>query len=129
MKRDPDKARTWRERSVARYRQNARERGPRAPLSPMSAKRRTLLPERSELRQRALQRAGDRCEMAEIVPEVRCAFYGGRGLEVDELRGGAYRSTEWLDLDRVAVGCPAHHDWKTDHKREFVRRWESHLGG
>ena len=49
--------------------------------------------ERDECRRIVLARAGGRCEYEGAIPEVRCGFLPGRRqLEVDELRGGSYRS-------------------------------------
>lgn len=64
-----------------------------------------------------LERAGFACEAKEVVPEVRCQFYppDRPGLEVDERRGGSFRSTEWLDPKSCQALCPAHHDWKHAH--------------
>jgi len=67
------------------------------------------------------------CIAIDLVPEVRCASPDLRrpALEVDELRGGSYRSLEWLDPDSCNTLCQAHHDWKTAHKREFIRRFRA----
>lgn len=88
----------------------------------MSKKRRALLARRAEVRQVVLVR--DRvCQAAVFVPEVACGFLPGRpGLEVDELRGGSRRATEWLDPEDCQAICPVHHDWKTDHKKLYLTR-------
>jgi hypothetical protein len=100
----------------------------RTRLSPVSAKRRALGAERARVRIEVLARADGACQYADVVPEVRCAFYTDRpGLEVDELRGGSYRVTEWLDPNACRAVCPAHHDHKTGHKRDVLERlaaWE-----
>jgi len=67
-------------------------------------------------------RAGWQCEYRDVIPEVECGWLPGRGLEVDELRGGSFRASEWLDADRCRLTCPVHHDWKTANKREVLRR-------
>jgi hypothetical protein len=106
---DPLKTLEWHQRS-------------RKALAKVSAKRRADLGRRTEVRNEVIARAGGQCEYAAIVPEVACGLLPGRGMEVDELRGGSYRVTEWLDPDRCRLVCPVHHDWKTAHKRELLKR-------
>lgn len=90
-------------------------------LPPRSARRDAEAEQRAEVRAVVLARAGNRCQWAEVVPWVRCGWLPGRRqLEVDELRGGSYRSTEYLDPDRCRAACPRHHDYKTAHKREAL---------
>lgn len=118
---DPDKARAWQDRSRAA----ARARGvlPRKRLPAKSAKRTADEPERARVREVVLAR--DRgCTAVDVVPEVRCGSPDPRRpeIEVDEIRGGAYRVDEWLDPDRCRSLCQAHHDWKTAHKQEYRRR-------
>lgn len=93
-------------------------------LPPVSEKRRRQLPARADVRAEVLRRAGHRCEAPALVPEVRCGspFPDRPALEVDELTGGANRSIEWLDPDRCQALCQLHHDWKTEHKAEYLRR-------
>jgi hypothetical protein len=109
------KARDWQNRS-------------RKSLKPVSAKRRAAFSERDRVRQAVFDRAGGRCEYASVVPEVCCGLLPGRGIEVDELRGGAHRVSEWLDVDRCRLTCPVHHDWKTANKRELLARLETTKG-
>ena len=113
---DPAKVRDWIERS-------------RKPLPPLSRKRRSDLKRRTEVRQIVKDRAGNRCEYADIIPEVACGFRPGRGMEVDELRGGSHRVSEWLDPDRCRFVCPVHHDWKSAHKRVVLSRLGVDLDG
>lgn len=85
---------------------------------------------RREVRAEVARRSGGRCQYAAVIPEVPCGFFVDRpGMEVDEMRGGAWRSTEYLDPDRCRLTCPAHHDWKTDHKRLVLQRLAEHEGG
>lgn len=71
----------------------------------------------------ATERAGGRCEYADVVPEVLCGWLPDRyALEPDEIRGGAQRVTEQYDADRIRMTCPCHHEWKTENKPELVRR-------
>jgi hypothetical protein len=113
---DPDKVRDWINRS-------------RKPLPSMSKRRRSNLVGRAEVRRVVTDRAGGRCEYAEIIPEVRCGFLPGRGMEVDELRGGSFRSSEWLDPDRCRLVCPVHHDWKSANNRDLLSRLGVQLEG
>lgn len=94
-------------------------------VNPVSKKRRAQADQRTDVRRAVLAAAGHRCEAIDLVPEVRCGDLPGRtGLEVDELRGGSYRVTEWLDPAACQAVCPVHHDWKTAHKREYLHRRE-----
>lgn len=87
---------------------------------------------RDECRRAVLARAGSRCEYEGAIPEIRCGFLPGRRqLEVDELRGGSYRSTEYLDPEQCRAACPKHHEFKTEHKRVVLARlaaWEAEHG-
>ena len=91
-----------------------------------SKKRRALQPTRKQVRELVLENAGHRCEYEALIPEVKCGPVGLRTqLEVDEIRGGSYRNLEWLDPLRCHATCPAHHDFKTAHKNEVIRRLEA----
>jgi hypothetical protein len=97
-------------------------------LNKVSPKREDEKAEREQVRNQVIKRAGFQCEYAELIPEVHdCVFYppDRSGLEVDEMRGGSYRCTEYLDPDACHAACPGHHDWKTANKREFIERWEA----
>lgn len=87
-------------------------------IKPVSARRARDLQTRAAVVEIVHARAGGACWYAPVVPEIRCRqLYRDRlPLEVDELRGGAYRVTEWLDPDRCRLTCQAHHDFKTDNK-------------
>lgn len=115
LRADPDRTRDWQDRS-------------RQPLPPVSRRRRGQLPERQTVREQVTERAGGECEYRDVIPEVPCGFLPGRGMEVDEVRGGSHRQAEWLDPDCCRYTCPIHHDWKTEHKREVLRRlgWEGY---
>ena len=108
LRADPDKQREWQRSSGA--------------LARVSGKRRAQLSERASVREQVIARAGGQCEYADVIPEVACGFLPGRGMEVDELRGGSRRGSEWLDAERCRLACPVHHDWKTAHKRDVLRR-------
>ena len=108
LRADPDKQWEWRRSSRA--------------LARVSGKRRAQLSERASVREQVIARAGGRCEYADVIPEVACGMLPGRGMEVDELRGGSARGSEWLDPERCRLACPVHHDWKTAHKRVVLRR-------
>lgn len=106
-------------------------RQPRA-LRSVSPKRENERPARDALRQAALERADWRCQAKYLVPEIDCAFYGDRGLEVDEVIPRNGWISGHLELDNVQVLCPAHHDWKTAnpraaHKRG-LRKWSHERG-
>lgn len=89
----------------------------------MSAKARAQRRDRARVRAEALERAGWRCEAADLVPEVRCASRPGRGpLEVDERAARGVRPGSHLDPDLVQVLCPAHHDWRHAHPLEAEAR-------
>ena len=88
----------------------------------MSAKRRRQLAERTRVREQVIAR-DQTCVARTVITEIACGFLPERpGLEVDEIRGGSYRCTEWLQPERCRLLCPAHHDFATDNKREFNRR-------
>lgn len=108
LRSDPAKTRAWQDRSRKR-------------LPQQSDRRKAEQPERDATRQEVLRRAGWQCQYRDLVPWVRCATRPGRrDLEVDELRGGAQRSTEYLDPEQCRATCPAHHDYKTEHKHEVL---------
>lgn len=109
IRRNPDRIREWLDRS-------------RRPLPPVSRKRRDQLPTRQQVRRQVEARAAGVCEYRDVIPEVACGMLPGRGMEVDEVRGGSYRQAEWLDPERCRWVCPVHHDYKTSHKREVLRR-------
>jgi len=98
------------------------QRRSRKALARVSKKRQAQLGDRKRVRDVVWARAAGRCEYAEVVPEVACGMLPGRGMEVDELRGGSRRGSEWLDADRCRLTCPVHHDYKTAHKRTVLRR-------
>lgn len=109
LRADPAKQMEWERRS-------------RTALARVSDQRRAQLSARASVLRQVIARAGGRCEYADVIPEVPCGMLPGRGMEVDELRGGSRRSSEWLDVDRCRLACPVHHDWKTAHKRVVLRR-------
>lgn len=109
LRADPAKQMEWQRRT-------------RAALARVSDRRRAQLGQRKQVRDVVWARAGGRCEYADVVPEVECGMLPGRGMEVDELRGGSQRGSEWLDPDRCRLTCPVHHDYKTAHKRVVLRR-------
>jgi hypothetical protein len=108
-KTNPDKVREWQQRS-------------RRELPARSRKRIADASDRVLTRAAVVARAGGRCEYADIMPEVACGTLPGRGMEVDELRGGSWRQAEWLDPDWCRLTCPVHHDYKTEHKRVILAR-------
>lgn len=94
-------------------------------MRPMSPKKRRELERRKVVVHQVHIRDGG-CIARLVITEIECGFLPNRSvLEVDEIRGGSYRSTEWLDADRCQLLCPAHHDFKTDHKRSFNARIEA----
>ena len=111
IKRDEAKARAFLDRA-------------RTPLPAISEKRKRQLPKRADVRREVIARAGNRCEGVDVVPEISCGFYPPERpwLEVDELHGGAARASEWLDPSKCQALCPAHHDYKTAHKNEYLMR-------
>lgn len=135
LSRDPDKARAFQQRGRKSSGEWARR--TRSRLAAQSDRVKEAAAERAKVRKVVAARAGWQCQYAVIVPEVACRFYGGRGMEVDELRGGAHRSIEWLNADACRLTCPAHHDVKTDGitidgvfigKTEVLRRLAVHEG-
>lgn len=110
------------------------KRDPTYRMPQRSPKRERLEQARREVRAEVLRRAGaadpgdlSACQYRVIIPEVACSWLPDRRqLEVDELRGGSHRSTEWLDPDQCRATCPFHHDIKTTHKREVLRRLAEH---
>lgn len=94
------------------------------PLQAQSAKRKAEASARREVVALVLERADGKCEHAPHIPEVPCGYYPPErpGLEVDELRGGSWRGTEYLDPASCRATCPRHHDIKTTNKNEILRR-------
>lgn len=90
-----------------------------------SAKRQAMQAERDTCRAVVLARGA--CEYAPLIPEVECGspWHHRPPLEVDEIRGGAYRLDEFTDPTRCRLTCQNHHDWKTAHKREAISRIEA----
>lgn len=76
------------------------------------------LPIRAEVRRLSLERAGHRCEMAALVPEVKC----GGLLEVDEFEGRGVNPGAHLDAAFTRVACQLHHRWKTEHPALALER-------
>lgn len=92
-------------------------------INPRSKRTIDRQPERDACRAAVLARAAGVCEYRDVVPEVTCGWLPGRReLEVDEILGGPYRCTEQYEPDRCKATCPRHHDWKTDHKADLLRR-------
>lgn len=88
-----------------------------------SEKRAAQADERDQVR--ALVLARDRgCIARDVITEVRCGSPDLRrpAFEVDEVRGGSWRITEWLDAARCWSMCQNHHDHKTANKRDVLRR-------
>jgi hypothetical protein len=102
----------------------------RKPIPYKSPKRMSDGDKRAAVRAAVLERAGGDCEYAGVIPEVRCASPDPRrpAIEVDEIRGGAYRCTEWLNPDRCMASCQSHHDFKTLNKREVLLRLGEDIG-
>lgn len=98
LRADPERVREWLNRSRRR-------------LPAESAKRRAERAARAQVRAATLERAGWRCQAAELVPEVRC-----RGpLDVDERTARGTHPGSHLDLEVTQALCRAHHEWKGDH--------------
>jgi hypothetical protein len=99
----------------------------RKTLPQVSARRRSEAKAREVCREIVLARAGRRCQYRVLWPDVPCGWLPGRyGLEVDEIRGGSYRSQEHTDPDRCRATCAVHHELKTDQKTHaLVERIEA----
>lgn len=93
-------------------------------MKPVSDKRRARFKVRALVVEIVHQRAGERCWYAPFIPEVPCEHWDRTRpmLEVDELRGGAHRITEWLEPDCCRLACQSHHRYKTEHKLEVLDR-------
>lgn len=65
-----------------------------------------------------MRRAGGRCQLADVVPEITC--WGP--LDADEIAGRGRRPGGHLDVDNVQIACRAHHEWKTREPLEAARR-------
>lgn len=90
----------------------------RSQLRRMSEKRKQEKPDRDRVTAKTLKRAGYRCEMAPLVPEVECTG----GLDIDEIVPRGVYPGGHLDDSNTQAGCRAHHRWKTDHDAEAHRR-------
>lgn len=93
-------------------------------IKPVSDKRQAHMKLRRLVVEIVHQRADHRCWYAHVVPEIRCERFDFTRpeFEVDELRGGAQRLTEWTDPDRCRLTCQSHHRYKTEHKLTFLDR-------
>lgn len=93
-------------------------------INPVSKRRRENGPRRDLVRKIVAERAGHTCWYAPVIPEIRCRWLDRTRpeLEVDELRGGSYRSTEMYDPDACRLTCQSHHDHKTEHKLDVLDR-------
>lgn len=99
------------------------------PIAQRSTKRLAEQPQRDEVRRIVWENAGGVCQYAAVIPELPCGFLPGRSiLEVDELRGGSRRGTEYLDPVQCRLCCPMHHDYKSLHKKEVNHRLAIHEG-
>lgn len=98
-------------------------------LRPMSKKRKAEMPARADTRSTVLAR--DRGCVADDMVHVLMADgrrvtvphgqIGGRApLEVHEIRGGADRSTTYLEPDWCIALCPVAHDWIGSHRDDAV---------
>lgn len=111
LRADPAKTREWEQRSRRR-------------LPVKSTKQRSIDTERREVtRPAVVARDGERCSARELVPEVRCAAYGGRAeLELHEVvKRSAWRAGATV-ASNCRLLCPAHHDWTEDEPDEARRR-------
>lgn len=90
----------------------------RTRIKPMSDRTRAEIPQRQEVRGRALAAAGYRCSMADKVPEIEC----GGPLDVDEIKSRGVNPGGHLDDDNVQVACRLHHIWRTEHPAEAHAR-------
>lgn len=88
-------------------------------LSPVSAKRAAERPLRDAVRAETIARAGGRCQLAALLPEIRCWHPDGPGaLDVDELASRGVAPGSHLDARVTIAVCRAHHDWRTAHPAE-----------
>lgn len=100
----------------------------RSRINPVSQRTRDERTARAECKAAVRARSGGQCEYAEAIWEIPCAFYPHARraeLECDELRGGSWRRIEYLNPDRCRDVCPAHHDWKTEHKWTVLERLDA----
>lgn len=92
------------------------------PLPRESAKRKREAGARSKVKAAAMRRAGGRCELAAVVPEIQCWHPAGEPLDCDEIAGRGRRPGGHLDVANCQIACRAHHDWKTREPLEAARR-------
>ena len=96
---------------------------PRRPVKRESDKRQAERPLRDAVREETLRRAGYRCELADVVPEVKCWHPDGRfALDVDEKAGRGVAPGSHLDVTITQAVCRAHHDWKQINRDEAEKR-------
>lgn len=81
------------------------------PLPAESVKRKAERPVRAAVRAERLYRAGGRCCMVQLVPEVQC--WGP--LDVDEIKSRGVNPGGHLDVENTQLACRAHHQWRTEH--------------
>jgi len=91
---DPAKVRAWQDRS-------------RRALPRESAKRRAERPARTAVIAETLDRAGHRCQAAELVPHVEC---WGR-LDTHEVESRGTHPGSHLDPSVTLAVCRGHHEW------------------
>lgn len=92
------------------------------PPNPVSEKRRGEAAARREVREETHRRAGFRCELRTVVPEVVCWHPAGEPLDVDEIAQRGVAPGGHLDVENTQAVCRAHHDWKTEHRDEAIAR-------
>jgi hypothetical protein len=95
---------------------------PRPQVKRESEKRKAERPARDAVREEALRRAGYRCQLQDVVPEVKCWHPPGEPLDCDEIAQRGVAPGGHLDVDNVQVACRAHHDWKGTNRIEAEKR-------
>lgn len=90
--------------------------------APVSRRRRREAAQRAEVVQVTRERAGDRCELVDVVPEVRCWHPAGVPLFVNEKARRARRPGCHLDAGVTNLVCAGHDAWQEAHPAEAERR-------
>lgn len=123
LKRDPDKARAWEQRSRDHAIAKARTKQ-RKPLPRKSAKQRKIDAQRPYVRAAVIERDGLGCYARALVPSVECASPNPerRLYELHEV----VKRSRWrmgvLDPANCRLLCQAMHDWTEDHPKEAEMR-------
>ncbi len=91
-------------------------------LAPRSRKTIERQPEREAVIQATLARAGNRCEFAEAIPEVKCWHPKGERLDTHEIAQRGTHPGSQYDIEVTRAACRRHHEHLHAHPTLAVER-------